>query len=81
MPRSGRSGGRSSGFSRQAPRQSAPTPQRRSNVPAAQPASSVAAPQQQAKQPGLFANMASTAAGVAVGSTIVCLFTSRLLCF
>ena len=71
MPRSGgrSGGGRSSGFSRPAPRRSAPAP--RSYVPASQPASSVAAPQQQAKQPGLFANMASTAAGVAVGSTIV----------
>jgi len=83
MPR-GRSGGRSSGggmgsrsptFSRPAStsarRPAPPPPPSRSNVPAAQPApSAVGAPAAQPKQPGLFANMASTAAGVAVGSTV-----------
>jgi len=41
-------------------------------VPAARPASSVAQPAtQQPRQPGLFGQMASTAAGVAIGSTVV----------
>jgi len=40
-------------------------------VPAARPASSVAQPAtQQPRQPGLFGQMASTAAGVAIGSTV-----------
>ena len=49
---------------------SRPAPSRPSNVPAQRPASSVSQPAPQQKQPGLFANMASTAAGVAVGSTV-----------
>jgi len=75
MPRGSRSGGGRSSFSRpastSAPRSAprpAPPPTR--NVPAAPPPSAVAPPAAQPKQPGLFANMASTAAGVAVGSTI-----------
>ena len=39
------------------------------SVPAAKPPSSVAQPAPQ--QPGLFGQMASTAAGVAIGSTVV----------
>jgi len=67
MPRRS-GGGRSSGFSR---------PRPASNLPAPRPASKVAAPAPpQPRQPGLFANMASTAAGVAVGSTVVCLCSS-----
>ncbi|KAK6464568.1 hypothetical protein DFJ63DRAFT_334127 [Scheffersomyces coipomensis] len=49
-----------------APSYSAP-PQNR--YPSAHP-TQAAQPQQQARQPGMFAQMASTAAGVAVGSTI-----------
>lgn len=45
---------------------------RSSSSPAARRASSVAQPApQQPKQPGLFGQMASTAAGVAIGSTVV----------
>lgn len=71
MPR--RSGGARSSFQRpSAPkpqaRQSSPPPSR---VPAPAPTNSVGTPST-GKQPGLFANMASTAAGVAVGSTVVC---------
>ena len=58
------------------PSRPAPAPARPaapSNVPArappSQPAPAAAAPQQTA-QPGLFGQMASTAAGVAVGSTV-----------
>lgn len=40
------------------------------NKTQAPPANVASNPQTQTKQPGLFANMASTAAGVAVGSTI-----------
>ena len=45
----------------------------RSNVPAPRPTSSVASPPntQVQRGPGLFGQMASTAAGVAVGSTVV----------
>lgn len=68
---------RRSGGSRPAPARSAPT-QRRSASTAAIPAQHQAPPHQantysqpaQQKQPGMFAQMASTAAGVAVGSTI-----------
>merc|ERR1711962_601796 len=85
MPRgrSGGGGGRSFGrsspspsFGRSSPSpmpraaHRAPRPPPRSNVPAAAPPSAAAMPQAAPKQPGLFANMASTAAGVAVGSTI-----------
>ncbi|CAB3981141.1 Hypothetical predicted protein [Paramuricea clavata] len=44
----------------------------RSNVPAARPSSSVVPPQstQVQRGPGLFGQMASTAAGVAIGSTV-----------
>jgi len=51
-------------------------------VPAARPASSVAQPApQQPKQPGLFGQMASTAAGVAIGTTVVgaCILATRIL--
>merc|ERR1711962_537867 len=49
----------------------APAPPAASHPPAVQPQSAVAAPPPaQPQQPGLFAQMASTAAGVAVGSTV-----------
>ncbi|XP_043909985.1 coiled-coil-helix-coiled-coil-helix domain-containing protein 2 [Protopterus annectens] len=48
---------------RVAPRPAAP-------VPAHPPPSAMASPSAAPRQPGLFANMASTAAGVAVGSAI-----------
>lgn len=71
MPRRSRSRSGTSGFQR-----SSPTPQRHNNVP--QQTSKVPAPHSnsglsatQGRQPGLFANMASTAAGVAIGSTVV----------
>ncbi|KAI9257877.1 hypothetical protein BY458DRAFT_535141 [Sporodiniella umbellata] len=50
---------------RQAPAQQAPS----QHLPSQQQTAS-AAPMQQPRQPGLFSQMASTAAGVAVGSTI-----------
>merc|ERR1712013_646897 len=73
MPRGGRSrssspsGGRS--FSTRSP---SPSPAPSRNVPARAPAPAPPAhpPAPQPKQPGMFAQMASTAAGVAVGSTI-----------
>ena len=70
MPRGGRrSSGRSSPmFGKASPPPRAP-PRPVSSVPAARPASSVAQPAPQ--QPGLFGQMASTAAGVAIGSTVV----------
>jgi len=63
MPRGSRSsGGRSSStFSRPAPSR---------NVPAPRPAPAAAVATPQPRQPGMFAQMASTAAGVAVGSTV-----------
>lgn len=63
MPRGGRrSGGRSSPlFSKPSPKPSLP----------AKPAPSSVGRPAQAKQPGLFGQMASTAAGVAIGSTVV----------
>ena len=73
MPRGGRrSSGRSSPmFGKASPPSRAP-PRPVSSVPAARPASSVAQPAtQQPRQPGLFGQMASTAAGVAIGSTVV----------
>merc|ERR1711860_393046 len=71
MPRGSRSSGGRSSFSRpMSTSQPAPRPAPSRNVPAAPPSSSVGTPAAQPKQPGLFANMASTAAGVAVGSTI-----------
>ena len=81
MPRGGRrSSGRSSPtFGR------APTPVPRappkpaSSVPAAKPASSVAQPTARPQQPGLFGQMASTAAGVAIGSTVVGYFTEQVI--
>ncbi|XP_057242708.1 coiled-coil-helix-coiled-coil-helix domain-containing protein 2 [Malurus melanocephalus] len=55
--------------SRAPPRRAAsPSPAPRASVPAAAPPSAVAAPGQ--KQPGLLAQMATTAAGVAVGSAV-----------
>ena len=78
MPRGSKSGGRSSAFSRPASTTAsrpAPTSShtRSHHVPATPPPASAATPSLpvQPKQPGLFANMASTAAGVAVGSTVV----------
>ena len=76
MPRRSRSGDRSSAFSRPAsttasrsvPKSSHP----RSHVPTTPPPASASTSfPAQPKQPGLFANMVSTAAGVAVGSTVV----------
>ncbi|XP_063258611.1 coiled-coil-helix-coiled-coil-helix domain-containing protein 2 isoform X2 [Prinia subflava] len=49
-------------------RAASPSPAPRASVPAAAPPSAVAAPAP--KQPGLMAQMASTAAGVAVGSAV-----------
>ena len=80
MPRGSRSsggGGRSSfssPSSRSAPARSAAPPARAApppsqNLPAQQPAGALASPAP--RQPGLFAQMATTAAGVAVGSTVV----------
>ena len=46
-------------------------PAPRPSVPAHPPPQQPAPMMQQPKQPGLFANMASTAAGVAVGSAVV----------
>jgi len=69
-PSSGGGGifGRSSAPSRPHSSTSRPAP---SNVPSTRPTSAVAAPPPaQPKQPGMFAQMASTAAGVAVGSTV-----------
>ncbi|NXH43365.1 CHCH2 protein, partial [Dicaeum eximium] len=55
--------------SRAPPRRAAsPAPAPRASVPAAAPPSAVGAPAQ--KQPGLMAQMATTAAGVAVGSAV-----------
>ena len=52
-----------------------------SSVPAARPVFSVAQPApQQSRQPGLFGQMASTAAGVAIGSTVVSIPVKRVLC-
>lgn len=72
MPRGGRrSSGRSSPmFGKASPPPRAP-PRPVSSVPAARPASSVAQPAPQQRQPGLIGQMASTAAGVAIGSTVV----------
>lgn len=64
MPRGGR---RSSG--RSSPIFSKPTP--KAAVPARPPPSSVANPSQQPRQPGMLGQIASTAAGVAIGSTVV----------
>jgi len=70
MPRGSRSsGGRSSFGSRPSPRASPPPPTR--NLPARPPPAAPAhPPTAQPQQPGMMAQMASTAAGVAVGSTI-----------
>ena len=81
MPRGGRrSSGRSSPmFGKASPPPRAP-PRPVSSVPAARPASSVAQPApQQSRQPGLFGQMASTAAGVAIGSTVVSSPVKRVL--
>ena len=53
-----------------------------SSVPAAKPVSNVAQPApQQPRQPGLFGQMAATAAGVAIGSTVVgaCILATHIL--
>ena len=83
MPRGGRrSSGRSSPmFGKASPPPRAP-PRPVSSVPAARPASSVAQPApQQPRQPGLFGQIASTAAGVAIGSTVVgaCILATHIL--
>lgn len=74
MPRGGRrSSGRSSPtFGRAPPPAPRASPRPSSSVPAARPASNVAQPKPATpQQPGLFGQMASTAAGVAIGSTVV----------
>lgn len=79
MPRRSRSGnGRSSAFSRPASTTASRTTPKakpshpRSHVPTNPPPAAAATPSLPAQPtPGLFANMASTAAGVAVGSTVV----------
>ncbi|KAJ2480094.1 hypothetical protein EV174_003819 [Coemansia sp. RSA 2320] len=69
MARSGRSGGRSFGSSsRSAHTMAAPAPTRQA-APSA-PSTAHHAPTAQPQQPGLFAQMAATAGGVAVGSAI-----------
>ena len=71
MPRGGRrSGGRSSPMFGKASAPPRAPPRPVSSVPANRPASSVAQPASP-QQPGLFGQMASTAAGVAIGSTVV----------
>ena len=72
MPRGGRrSSGRSSPtFGRAPPSAPRAPPKPASSVPAAKPASNVSQPSAP-QQPGLFGQMASTAAGVAIGSTVV----------
>ena len=82
MPRGGRrSSGRSSPtFSRAPPAVPRAPPKPTSSVPAAKPASSVAQPTAaRPQQPGLFGQMASTAAGVAIGSTVVGYFTEKVI--
>lgn len=82
MPRGGRrSSGRSSPtFGRAPPSAPRAPPKPASSVPAAKPASSVAQPAPAApQQPGLFGQMASTAAGVAIGSTVVSYFNEKLI--
>lgn len=71
MPRGGRrSSGRSSPtFGRAPPSAPRAPPKPASSVPAAKPASNVSQPSAP-QQPGLFGQMASTAAGVAIGSTV-----------
>ncbi|XP_053223100.1 coiled-coil-helix-coiled-coil-helix domain-containing protein 2 [Podarcis raffonei] len=54
--------------SRAPPMRSAPPPASHASVPAPAPASAVASPAP--RQPGLMAQMATTAAGVAVGSAV-----------
>lgn len=79
MPRGSRSsGGRSFGGSRPASTSAAP-PRPQSNVPApapaaAQPPTVIVAQ----RQPGMIANIASTAAGVAIGHTVGSAMTSAL---
>jgi len=72
MPRRGRSASPSRSYS--APARAAPpravAPPQRSNVPAAAPPAAPAPMMAQPQQPGMFAQMATTAAGVAVGSAI-----------
>ena len=82
MPRGGRrSSGRSSPtFGRAPPPAPRAPPKPASSVPAARPASNVAQPAQAApQQPGLIGQMASTAAGVAIGSTVVCYCTEQVV--
>lgn len=81
MPRGGRrSSGRSSPtFGRAPPPVPRAPPKPASSVPAAKPASSVAQPTARPQQPGLFGQMASTAAGVAIGSTVVGYFTEKVI--
>ncbi|KAJ2341410.1 hypothetical protein GGH91_003868 [Coemansia sp. RSA 2671] len=71
MARSGRSGGRSSfgGSSRSAHTMAAPAPVRQAAPPAPAPAQHAPATAQP-QQPSMFAQMAATAGGVAVGSAI-----------
>ena len=70
MPRGGR---RSSG------RSSPTSPKPASSAPAAKPASSVAQPTARPQQPGVFGQMASTAADVAIGSTVAGYFTEKVI--
>ena len=81
MPRGGRrSSGRSSPtFGRAPPPASRAPPKPASSVPAARPASNVAQAPTAPQQPGLIGQMASTAAGVAIGSTVVCYCTEQVV--
>ena len=69
MPRA-RSVGRRSTFTSGSQSRARTSQRPNENLPASAPAASLTQPQNAPKQPGLFANMASTAAGVAVGSTV-----------
>merc|ERR1712083_607667 len=83
MPRragGGRAPSRSYGSSAPLSRPAAPAPPRPAPVPAAAPAATpMAAPMGAPKQPGLMAQMATTAAGVAVGSTAGHLLTGAIM--
>ncbi|XP_077995350.1 coiled-coil-helix-coiled-coil-helix domain-containing protein 2-like [Glandiceps talaboti] len=71
MPRGGRSRGRAASPVRSSPpRTYAPAPPVQQRAPVAQAPQPTAVGQPQARQPGLMAQMATTAAGVAVGSAI-----------
>lgn len=69
MPR-GRSGGSRAPLRRAAPARAAPPPARAAPAQVPAPAQPAMMQPAQPKQPGMFAQMATTAAGVAVGSAV-----------